>query len=399
MVLFLVLCGAAALLTQSPVQQALGPTPLTPAPSTDQQVSRGSGPPSCVNSDGSTCPASYFTGPLGEHNLVPTRRGAFLIEYYNEVGVGWPQVQQAVVQRQHDIGRTFDGIQIGYGGGGTWDGVYGMYGPTDRPEQWIISNGSFVAVTWTPEYTIGQMNEGRADEIWAKAANYWKSFAPHPIMLRPFVEFNNPSMISAVPSPENGNVNYCGAAFVSAWRRMVKAFQDNRATNVGFWFTPHEGNNRSCVDESYPGDAYVDWVGADVYNSCFVTENDCYSSPLHQGPATFGDLFGYSGTCADGFLCKPSLHDLLGPKKPFVVGETGTVYDASQPFFKGDFYRLVATDARRLRYLRGLSFFDADVRALEGPETDWRVDQPVDNPNSYNGFKATSSNAWFRVAD
>ena len=83
----------------------------------------------------------------------------------------------------------------------------------ERIEQWIHDNGSFPVITWTPEYTISQMNSGAADAIWAKAANYFKTYG-FPIMLRPFVEFDGPfNAYSAVPWSGNGNVNSCGAPF------------------------------------------------------------------------------------------------------------------------------------------------------------------------------------------
>jgi hypothetical protein len=221
--------------------------------------------PVCTNSDKTACPRSYFTGPLGDNNLVPSWTGAFLIEYYDGVGTSWEEAKAALLERQTYLGRRFDGVHVQYGSG-VWDGVFGMYDPDayrPRREQWIIDNGSFAAVSWTPDYTIGQMNQGEADAIWAKAAEYWKSYAPHRIMLRPFAEFNMPHVSSAVPSPENGEVDYCGAPFITAWQRMVRVFQDSGAHNVGFWFTPDEGNNQKCAVDSYPGDSFVDWVGSD----------------------------------------------------------------------------------------------------------------------------------------
>ncbi|MEU7811055.1 glycosyl hydrolase [Pseudonocardia sp. NPDC049154] len=382
----LVVCGL-ALFALRPESRPPGPQPPAGHAS------------ACTNSDGTACPASYFTGPLGDDNLVPGRTGAFLIEYYAGVGVEWPQVQMAIRQRQQDLERTFDGIQIEYGNNGYWDGVYGIYDPEDfspRREQWIIDNGSFPVVSWTPGYTISQMNSGAADEILRKAARYFASFAPHRIMLRPFVEFNWPSSVtSAVPGPENGGVNSCGDPFVQAWRHMVDVFRDNGATNVGFWFTPEEGADRECAVDSYPGDTYVDWVGSDRYNRCLVNDESCYSSPLRPGPATFSDLFGYRGTCADEKPCKTNLHDTFGPRKPFVVGEVGTVYDVHDSRFKGDFYRTLPVDARELRYLRGVAFFDADVSAIEGADANWRVDFPLSDPDPYQGFASMARDAWF----
>jgi len=358
-------------------------------------------PTSCTNSDGSLCPASYFTGPLGANNVLPSRTGALLIEQYGGIGTTWLQKRAGITERQKSTGRRFDGIHVQYWGAGTWDGLKGMEDPTQmqpEPERWAIDNGaSFVAVTWTPQFTVGEMTSGAADAIWARAANYWKTYAPTRIMLRPFVEFNVPSTYSAVPSAENGSVNYCGTSFQDAWHRMVEIFQGNGASNVGFWFTPGEGDNRQCVKDSYPGDRYVDWVGSDAYNGCAVREESCYATPLHPGWATFSELFNYSGKCADG-ACPQSQYDLFGARKPFVVGETGTVYDSESPSRKGDFYRSVVAAAKSMTYLRGISFFDQDVSAAEGAGSNWLVNMPASDPSVYDGFQQMARDPWFNAS-
>lgn len=354
----------------------------------------------CTNSDGTPCPASYFSGPLGANNIVPSKAGALLIEYYGGIPTTWAQKQAGIQSRQTFTGRKFDGIHLQYCGDCSWGGVYGMEDPASyspRMEQFSIDNGSYTLISWQPDYTIADINNGAADAIYAKAANYWKTYAPNRIIIRPFIEFNLPSKSSAVPSTSNGNINSCGAPFISAWQRMVNIFKQNGATNVGFWFTPDEGNNRQCVIDSYPGDAYVDWVGSDSYNRSAVGDTGSYSTPLHSGWATFGELFGYTGTCADGNTCPPSQHDLFGPKKPFVVGEVGTIYDPNSTTAKGDFFRTMASGAKTMKYLRGVSFFDQDVSAAEGSSANWWVDYPTSNPDPYNGFKQNAADPWFNA--
>lgn len=354
----------------------------------------------CTNSDASPCPDSYFTGPLGRRNVLPSRTGALLIEQYGGVGTTWSQRRQAIAERQSAAGRRFDGIHVQYWGSGSWDGVYGMENPAAmQPEQerWAISQGaSFVAVTWTPNYTIAQMNRGEADAIWAKAAAYWRSYTPVRIMLRPFAEFNLPTTYGAVASGDNGRTDSCGRPFQDAWRRMVGVFRRDEARNVGFWFSPEEGNSRSCIVDSYPGDEYVDWVGSDAYNECAVGDRDCYSTPLHPGWASFGELFNYSGDCA-AERCPTNQHDLFGPRKPFVIGETGTVYDPREPAQKGEFFRRLPTAARSMRFLRGVSIFDQDVSAVEGGEHNWLVDWPRSDSSVYAGFRQMASDPWLKV--
>jgi hypothetical protein len=353
----------------------------------------------CENSDGSPCPASYFTGPLGRNNIVPDGKGALLMDQYGRAGDTWSMKRVGFAGREQLVGRKFDGIQIQYWGGGSWQGVNGMEDPATyqpKQEQWAKDEGAkFVAVSWNPDFTIEQINNGEADEIWTKVAKYWKSFDPLPIMLRTFIEFNVPyPKYSVMPIADNGNIDSCGAPFQNAWKRMVHIFQQNGATNVGFWFNPQEEVTQ-CVIDSYPGDQYVDWVGSDAYSGCVVGEASCWVGPLHPGWSSFSELFDYRGTCASG-PCKPNVHDTFGPRKPFVIGETGTRYDTDHPAAKGDFYSSVSPGARSMKYLRGICFFDEDVSAVE-PTNNWMVDHPKSDPHVFDRFKQLAHDPWFNV--
>ncbi len=333
----------------------------------------------CSRATLAACPASYFTGPLGANNLIPTNPGAFLIDFYGGYGTSWAQAQTGILQREADIGRPFDGIGIHDDGGQSWDGVPGMEPPTGR-EQWIHDHGSFPVISWTPGYTLDQMNAGVADTIWTKAALYWKALN-FPVMLRTFVEFDGTGQ------PYDG----CGAAFISAWQRMVNIFRANGATNVGFFWSPTDGQNRACVASSYPGDDYVDWVGADWYNTCLVGNTSQYCTPLHSGWASFAELFNY--TALGSALV--SQHDAWGPHKPFVVGETGSWYDPNYASYKGLWQSAIAVQAQQMHWLRGIEFFDQDVSAVEGARNNFRVDYPASDPSVYQGWLELAASPWF----
>jgi len=299
-----------------------------------------------------------------------------------------------VLQRQVDMGRKFDGLGIQYSGDDSWGGVFGMTDPgnySPKKEQWIHDNGSFPLVTWTPNYTISQINNGAADAIWAKAANYWKTY-PFPVMLRTFSEFDGPfNVYAAVPWSGNGNVNSCGAPFIAAWQRMVNVFRANGATNVGFWWNPMEGVTRSCVSSSYPGDGYVDWVGTDWYNVCLVGATN-YCSPMHPGWSQFWELFDYPPGAN-----YQSQQSAWGPRKPFVIAETGSYYDSNYPTYKGQWFRNIPAAAKNMLYLRGIEFYDQDVSAKEGPLNNFRVDYPTSDSSVYAGFKAMAADPWLNT--
>ena len=90
-------------------------------------------------------------------------------------------------------------------------------------------------------------------------------------------------------------------------------------------------------------------------------------------------------------------HDLWGPRKPFVIGETASWYDSNSPNSKGDWFRNIPAGAKNMLYLRGITFYDADVSAVEGALNNFRVDYPTSNTSVYAGFKAMAADPWMNT--
>jgi len=328
------------------------------------------------SSPSSLYPASYYTGPLGQNNILPSKPGALLIVWPN--GVGWPAQQARVSDLESRMGRRLDGIGTHYGGGGTFNGNANcMWNSGERREQWIHDRGSYPIVSWSPDRPLSDVNAGALDGCFRSVADYYKGFS-FKIMLRMWWEFNGNWMIGSG----------CGQTYIDAWRRVVGIFRERGATNVGFWWSPQEGYDRTCSSNSYPGDAYVDWVGSDAYNWCGVGESGCWSSPLHSGWAQFGEIFDYGSNSA---------HDTFGSRKPFVVGETNTIFDAGSAAAKGQWYRNVPAAAQQMEHLTGVQFFDVDVTAYEGPKSNWPVDYPTSVPSALDGFVALARDPYFNA--
>jgi hypothetical protein len=120
-----------------------------------------------------------------------------------------------------------------------------------------------------------------------------------------------------------------------------------------------------------------------------VNEAGCYSTPRHEGWAEFWEIADHGSY--------PTLHDTWGPRKPFIIGETGTVYDSNNAATKGAWFRGLPTAARSMDYLRGVSFYDADVSAVEGPRNNFRVDYPTSNADVFAGFKQMAQDSWMNA--
>jgi len=81
----------------------------------------------------------------------------------------------------------------------------------------------------------------------------WIRSSNRPVFLRVGYEFDNP-----------GN-HYDPAHYIQAYRRVVDRLREKRVTNVAFvWHSFSQGNTDRMM-EWYPGDKYVDWVGASYF--------------------------------------------------------------------------------------------------------------------------------------
>jgi Glycosyl hydrolase family 26/PASTA domain len=129
-----------------------------------------------------------------------------------------------------------------------------------------------------------------------------KSFGD-PVLIRLFGgEFNGSWWFGQSP---RANPNLTPADFVAAWRRAVDIFRQVGALNVSFAWIPNTfpPTPVDWVDPDiavyYPGDTYVDWVGADTYD---------------VGPSSWLDpIYAFATTHA----------------KPFFLAEWGVRHDGS----------------------------------------------------------------------
>jgi hypothetical protein len=183
----------------------------------------------------------------------------------------------------------------------------------------------------------------------------------------------------------NGNTSYgwqgianganpgAPSRFVSATRRVVDRFRAAGATNVRWVFNPNTGNPLGAPGAGashwnwyanyYPGDAYVDFVGAHGFNG-----PRAFNAPFH----TFDDLF--NGIDADRILA-----DLKAryPDKPILLGEIGAeeVPGRDKGAWVRDAYDRMLRDPR----IVGAVWFNMRK------EADWRIDS---SPSSLAGYRA-----------
>ncbi|HET6351014.1 MAG TPA: glycosyl hydrolase [Coriobacteriia bacterium] len=114
-----------------------------------------------------------------------------------------------------------------------------------------------------PEWTLKKINSGKYD---AYIHQFAKDAAASggPVMIRLMHEMNG------YWYPWGGRANGNSAAeFRAAWRRVVRIFREEGATNVTWVWAPNEAGKNPKTDPYvayYPGSSYVDWVGLSGYN-------------------------------------------------------------------------------------------------------------------------------------
>jgi beta-mannanase len=134
---------------------------------------------------------------------------------------------------------------------------------------------------------------------WAADAKAWG----YPLFLRFNWEMNG----TWYPWSESRNTNAPGQ-FVTAWRHVHDIFKQTGVTNVTWVWCPNTEYPASLpLERLYPGDDYVNWVCADVYNSgTHPSKPDSWKSFDQVFNPTYAHLIK------------------IAPSKPMMIAELGS---------------------------------------------------------------------------
>jgi beta-mannanase len=196
-----------------------------------------------------------------------------------------------------------------------WGGWKGAFSRADL--DLVDRRGSVPMITWEP--WAGASNDpawslrsailsGHNDayiESWARGmAAYGK-----PVLLRFAHEMHNqPTYPWAV-----GNLGNTTEEYLAAWRHVRAIFDRQGAANVAWVWNPNTMGDTSAAIYTpiyralYPGDAYVDWVGLDLYNT---------GPALNWGAPYWRPL--------SAVLSQPYAALTAVANKPLVLGEVGS---------------------------------------------------------------------------
>ena len=208
------------------------------------------------------------------------------------------------------------------------------------------------------EGLLAAIAAGNADARLTVLARDIAAFAG-PVLLEPAWEMNG-NWAYAWQGVQNGAGPAAPAAFRSAWRHIVELFRREGAGNVRWVFNPNVGNPVAAGAGSshwnwyanyYPGDAYVDFVGAHGFNA-----------PKLWGGAWRGFVDTFDGPLADNALSDMKRRF---PRKPLIVGEMASDEGSGDAKARwiAEAYRALLDDPRVV----GAVWFDMDK------EADWRL--------------------------
>ena len=229
----------------------------------------------------------------------------------------------------------------------------------------IAARGSVPMITWMPQdyrlrnqsaYSLSAILRGRHD---AFLAGWARSMATYdgPVLMRFAHEMNG----NWYSWSGRGNT---ASEYVQVWRKLVTMFRAAGATNVKWVWCPNVENRDPAP--WFPGDAYVDYVALDGYNSTTF------------GWRSFDAIFRSSYNR----ICQIST-------KPVMIAEVGTsegVGDAKAVWLR-DMFATVATMPRVIAVV----YFDVNMTAQEGPGRDWRIESSASALEAYRAAVAPLS--------
>jgi hypothetical protein len=253
-----------------------------------------------------------------------------------------------------------------------WASGFTLRSEGEADEGWLAAGGRIPMISHgdggypAGRNLLDEINRGDEDGVIVRAARAFRRFG-RPLLYRLLWEMNGDWNTYNVTSASTPGTQDGTAKFVRAWRRIHRIFRREGAVNAAFVWCPNATNRPDTAANHwrryYPGDAYVDWACADGYNR---------GGRRWQ---TFEEIF-------------TPIHDDF-PRKPFMIGETGSVEAGGDKAAWIERAR-VYMQARLTRAEAFLWFHRGHDPQENG--TDWRVDT---SSGALDAFRALAADPYF----
>lgn len=244
------------------------------------------------------------------------------------------QLTQTVGAQERYLGRPLDIVERYHDMSISSDGIF----PDQAEEQ--VARNRLILFSWAADvysthalYQWSTVASGRLDRsVIVPEAKRLRAF-PHTVFLT----------FSAEP---DGEVPAQGtpAQFVAGWRHIHTVFARLGVRNVVWvWTTEGYLPHASIIAATYPGDAYVDWIGYDPYNyfSCHQTQWQTFAQTVN-----------------------PFYHWILRQpfgNKPIMLAEFGSAADPRNPDREASWYRGIVPAVHNLPRLKALVQWNASI--------------------------------------
>jgi Glycosyl hydrolase family 26 len=308
-----------------------------------------------VGPAGVSTAASSDPYPLSPTGPVLPSNGAWFGGYSTHIRGGDETGDDALMAFEDLIGRK-QAVKRAYH---SWNDVF----PNDD-ERWVRDRGTTLILSWTSS------SNGVVQAYWRDIANgrYDSLIDARADDIK---AFGAPMFFTFHHEPDSGEPSTgTPQDFVAAWKHIHDRFDADGVTNVTWVlillsYTYMNGG----ADEWYPGDEYVDMLGADGYN-WFTCPPGVWKS--------FEEIF-------------QAFHDYGVTKhKPELIGEWASVEQQGVPGSKAAWFADAEAILKTWPEIKALSYYNEGTE--NGAKCDWWVDT---TPSSLAAFKAIGADPWF----
>jgi hypothetical protein len=264
--------------------------------------------------------------------LVP-RCGAWW-GMYTPASPGGAGLGGAVAQQEQRLGRPLDIVKLYH------DMSTGQNGTFPSPAEQELGRNHLLLFSWAPvvwstgtEYSWNAVASGSLDRsVIIPEAKRLRAF-PHTV----FLTFA-PEPDAAIPG--NGSA----AQYVAAWRHIHDVFSRLGVRNVVWvWATTGYMARVKTIAATYPGNAYVDWIGYDPYN--YFT---CHHTAWRSFAQTVGPFYRWITAQHFG-------------GKPIMLAEYSTAADPADPGRAASWYRAIVPTLLELPRIKALVLWNSAV--------------------------------------
>jgi hypothetical protein len=243
------------------------PSPAPPIPDTAAPASSTSRAPSAPE-DAPAAPAEPPAEPLLtdlEIAAAAAQRQVSSLQSTSVLGVHRGSQPAEVAEYEAWLGSPVPYALEFLGRGANWDAIAN---PSWVARRWNGSGRTVVfSVAMLPntQHTLARGAAGAYDQYWRSFARTFVAAGRGDAILRLGWEFNGKFYPWAAGGKED--------AFAAYWRRIVGVMATVPGTAFQYDWTPLAGNTNANLERAYPGDAYVDFIGLDAYDTTGVTSS------------------------------------------------------------------------------------------------------------------------------